>query len=83
MGHRRDLNSLSAASRSTLRTLMLSYINDVVVWAHNPLNPNAIVHHMGEHAFITHRNYIGDLELWLATQGGGVNRPGIPGGSDS
>jgi len=71
MGHRRDLNSLSAASRSTLRTLMLSYINDAVVWAHNPLNPNAIVHHMGEHAFITHRNYIGDLEAWLATQAGG------------
>jgi hypothetical protein len=75
MGHRRDLNSLSAASRSTLRTLMLSYINDAVVWAHNPLNPNAIVHHMGEHAFITHRNYIGDLEAWLATQGGSAFVP--------
>ena len=33
MGHRRDLNSLSAGSRMTLRGLMLSYINDAVVWA--------------------------------------------------
>jgi hypothetical protein len=31
---------------------MLNYINDAVVWAHNPANPNAIVHHMGEHAFV-------------------------------
>jgi hypothetical protein len=69
MGHRPDLNSLSATSRATLRTMMLSYINDAVVWAHNPNNPNAIVHHMGEHAFITHRNFIGDLENWLTVNG--------------
>ena len=50
---------------------MLTYINDAVVWAHNPSNPNAIVHHMGEHAFITHRNFIGDLENWLAVSGSG------------
>jgi hypothetical protein len=50
---------------------MLNYINDAIVWEHNPNNPNAIVHHMGEHAFITHRNYIGDLEAWLTTHGGG------------
>jgi hypothetical protein len=70
MGHRRDLNSLSAASRTQLRNLMLNYITDAVVWAHHPNNPNAIVHHMGEHAFITHRNYIGDLEAWLVANGG-------------
>ena len=71
MGHRPDLNSLPAASRTNLRNLMLTYINDAVVWAHNPSNPNAIVHHMGEHAFITHRNFIGDLENWLAVSGSG------------
>ncbi len=75
MGHRPDLNSLSAGSRATLRGLMLTYINDAVVWAHNPDNPNAIVHHMGEHAFITHRNYIGDLEQWLAIHGGSEFTP--------
>src|SRR6266851_1111660 len=71
MGHRPDLNSLPAASRTNLRNLMLTYINYAVVWAHNPSNPNAIVHHMGEHAFITHRNFIGDLENWLAVTGSG------------
>src|SRR5919197_5715004 len=70
MGHRRDLNTLSPGERTSLVNLMLTYINDAVVWQHNPNNPNAIVHHMGEHAFITHRNYIGDLESWLATHGG-------------
>ena len=50
---------------------MLAYINDAVVWSHSPANPNAIVHHMGEHAFITHRNFIGDLENWLTINGGG------------
>ncbi|HLN35132.1 MAG TPA: tyrosinase family protein [Nitrososphaeraceae archaeon] len=70
MGHRRDLNSLSAADRTALVNLMLNYINDDIVWQHNPLNPNAIVHHEGEHAFITHRNFIGDLESWLASHGG-------------
>jgi len=70
MSHRTDLNSLPAAKRTALVNLMLTYINDAVVWKHNPNNPNAIVHHMGEHAFITHRNYIGDLEDWLAAHGG-------------
>jgi hypothetical protein len=49
---------------------MLTYINDAIVWQHNPENPNAIVHHMGEHAFVTHRNFIGDLESWLQSHGG-------------
>ena len=71
MSHRPDLNSLSAGSRWALRNLMLNYINDAVVWSHNPDNPNAIVHHSGEHAFITHRNFIGDLERWLLQQGAG------------
>ena len=70
MSHRRDLNTLSAAERTTLVNLMLNYIDDAVVWSHNPNNPNAIVHHMGEHAFVTHRNFIGDMEAWLATNGG-------------
>src|SRR6266496_1433828 len=30
---------------------------------------------MGEHAFITHRNYIGDLEQWLAIHGGSEFTP--------
>jgi tyrosinase-like protein/repeat uncharacterized protein DUF346 len=75
MSHRRDLNSLSATERTTLRDLMLTYINDAVVWSHNPDNPNAIVHHMGEHAFITHRNFIGDLEAWLTGKGGAMFVP--------
>jgi len=54
---------------------MLSYINDAVVWAHSPQNPNGIVHHMGEHAFITHRNFIGDMESWLLTHGGAAFVP--------
>jgi len=70
MSHRRNLNSLTGPERTTLVGLMLNYINDAVVWAHNPNNPAAIVHHMGEHAFITHRNFIGDMEAWLATHGG-------------
>src|SRR5947209_8033061 len=70
MSHRPDLNALPAASRTVLRNLMLAYINDAVVWSHNPQNPNAIVHHMGEHAFITHRNFIGDLERWLIANSG-------------
>ena len=71
MSHRRSLNSLSVAERNTLVGLMLNYINDAVVWSHNPNNPAAVVHHTGEHAFITHRNFIGDMEAWLATHGGG------------
>src|SRR5262249_29971974 len=70
MSHRRDLNALSIADRNTLVGLMLNYINDAVVAMHNPNNPGSIVHHMGEHAFITHRNFIGDLEAWLMTHGG-------------
>src|SRR3990172_3847313 len=70
MGHRPDLNSLSPADRTTLVNLMLNYINDAIVWMHNPNNPNAMVHHMGDHAFITHRNFIGDMEAWLAANGG-------------
>jgi Common central domain of tyrosinase/Repeat of unknown function (DUF346) len=75
MSHRPDLNSLSAASRASLVAKMQAYINDAIVWAHNPDNPNAIVHHMGEHAFITHRNYIGDMEAWLTTHGGAAFVP--------
>ena len=75
MSHRPNLNSLSASSRSTLVGLMQTYINDAIVWAHNPDNPNAIVHHMGEHAFITQRNYIGDMEAWLLTHGGSAFVP--------
>ena len=71
MGHRRDLNTLSSGERTTLVNLMLNYINDAVVWSHNPNNPNAIVHHEGEHGFTTHRSFIGLLEDWLASNGGG------------
>ena len=75
MSHRRDLNSLSAPERTTLVNLMLNYINDAVVWAHNPQNPGAVVHHEGVHGFVTHRKYIADLEQWLAANGGSAFVP--------
>jgi len=75
VSHRRDLNSLTPAQRTQLVNLMLTYITDAVVWSHNPDNPNAVVHHMGEHGFTSHRAFIGQLENWLVSNGGGAFVP--------
>lgn len=65
MGHRQDLNSLSASERQALVNLILQYLNDAVVAAHTTIT------HSGEHIFTGHRQYIEELETFLAAQGGG------------
>lgn len=65
MGHRPDLNSLSAVDRTTLVNLILPYLTDAVVITHTTIN------HAGEHLFTGHRAYIEDLEAYLLANGGG------------
>lgn len=65
MGHRQNLNALPAGERQALVDLILQYLNDSVVAAHTTIT------HSGEHIFTGHRQYIEELEAFLATQGGG------------
>jgi hypothetical protein len=62
---RADLNTLSAANRTNLVNLILSYLNDAVVAAHTTIIHNDI------HIFTGHRTYIEGLEAFLAANGGG------------
>ena len=69
MGHRQDLNTLSAADRQALVDLMLTYLNDDVVDDHM-----AIVH-SGVEIFTGHRAYIAAMEGWLQSHGGAAFVP--------
>ena len=69
MGHRQDLNALTPAARQTLVNLILQYLTDPVVAAHTTIT------HSGEHIFTGHRQYIEQLEVFLAAQGGGAFVP--------
>jgi hypothetical protein len=64
MGRRIDLNTLDSSERQQLVDLMLQYITDDVVAQH----PTLV--HDGELLFIHHRQYIGDMEAFLAANGG-------------
>ena len=64
MGHRPDLNALTAVERTNLVNLILPYLTDAVVAAHTTIN------HSGEHLFTGHRAYIEDLEAYLLANGG-------------
>ena len=65
MPRRTDLNSLSAANRTTLVNLMLQYINDAVVATHTTITHNDV------HIFTGHRTYIEGMESFLLSNGGG------------
>jgi hypothetical protein len=65
MGRRQDLNALPAPERQALVNLILQYLNDAVVAAHTTIT------HSGEHLFTGHRQYIEQLEAFLAANGGG------------
>src|SRR5262245_28342442 len=69
MGHRPDLNSLTAIERTGLVNLILSYLTDSVVAVHTTIN------HSGEHLFTGHRAYIEDLEAYLLANGGNQYMP--------
>jgi Common central domain of tyrosinase len=64
MAHRIDLTGIPAADRQQLADLILQYRNDAIVDQHM-----AIIH-SGVEFFIGHRAYIGQLEAWLAANGG-------------
>jgi hypothetical protein len=64
MGHRSDLNALSAPQRTQLVGLMLDYLTDAVVADH------VSIVHSGEEIFTGHRNYILGMESHLMANGG-------------
>lgn len=63
MGRRMNLNSLPAVERSVLVNLILDYLTDAVVSAHNTITHNDI------HIFTGHRAYIEGLEAFLSSRG--------------
>lgn len=69
MTHRKDLNQLSTAQRTTLVNLMLNYLTEDVIADH--MN----IVHSGVQIFTGHRAYIAGMEGFLSANGGGAFVP--------